>query len=79
MKRVDILYDGTVFTVSNRTVEEFQAEVDAALAAPAPQWLTVNYGEGRANTALILITPFTALTIITNDFDDQNLDRPAVE
>ena len=79
MKRVDILCDGTVFTVSNRTAEEFQAEVDAALAAPAPQWLTVNYGEGRVNPALILITPFTALTIITNDFDDQNLDRPHIE
>jgi len=79
VKRVDILCDGTVFTVSNRTAEEFQAEVDAALAAPAPQWLTVNYGEGRVNPALILITPFTALTIITNDFDDQNLDRPHIE
>ncbi|KQQ03426.1 MULTISPECIES: hypothetical protein [unclassified Rathayibacter] len=76
MKRVDIVYNGTAFTVSNRTVEEFQAEVDAALAAPVPQWLTVNHGEGRANAARILITPFTALTIITNDFDDQNRDRP---
>ncbi|NQX03285.1 hypothetical protein HQQ82_00550 [Rathayibacter sp. VKM Ac-2856] len=72
MKRIDLIYNGVVHTVSNRTLEEFQAEVDAALAAPTPQWLTVNYGEGRANTARILITPHAALTIITNDFDAEN-------
>ncbi|QHC68878.1 hypothetical protein GSU68_19370 (plasmid) [Rathayibacter sp. VKM Ac-2759] len=75
MKRIDLIYNGVAHTVSNRTVEEFRAEVDAALAAPTPQWLTVNYGEGRANTAQILITPYTALTIITNDFDTQNRDE----
>jgi len=72
VKRIDIVYNGAPFTVSNKTVEEFRAEVDAALAAPAPQWLTVNHGEGRANTALMLITPYTALTIIPNSFDDEN-------
>jgi hypothetical protein len=30
----------------------------------------VNHGEGRASTALILITPFTAITILTNDAED---------
>ncbi|ROQ58958.1 hypothetical protein EDF36_2413 [Rathayibacter sp. PhB152] len=75
MKRIDLIYNGVAHTVSNRTVEEFRAEVDAALAASTPQWLTVNYGEGRANTAQILITPYTALTIITNDYDAQNHDE----
>ncbi|NRG40879.1 hypothetical protein HRK28_08070 [Rathayibacter sp. VKM Ac-2835] len=70
MRRLDILYDGAPYTVSGRTVAEFRAEVDAALAAATPKWLTVNHGEGRVNSALILITPFTALTILTNDAED---------
>ncbi|NQX18327.1 hypothetical protein [Rathayibacter sp. VKM Ac-2857] len=72
MRRLDIVYNGTPYTVSDRTVDEFRAEVDAALASATPQWLTVNHGEGRVNSALILITPHTALTIITNEFDDPN-------
>lgn len=74
MKRLDILYNGIPYTVADRTTEQFQAEVNAALAADTPQWLKVNHGEGRANAALILITPYSSLTIICNDFDDANTD-----
>ncbi|AZZ49884.1 hypothetical protein C5C31_09340 [Rathayibacter rathayi] len=70
MKRIDLIYNGTAYTVANRSLAEFRTEVDTALAAPTPQWITVNYGEGRVNSALILVTPYTALTIITNDVDD---------
>ena len=79
MRRLDIIYNGSPYTVSNRTVQEFQADVDAALASPSPQWLTVNHGEGRLNSALILITPFTSLTIITNDFDEANAAEPGAD
>ncbi|MBF4463026.1 MULTISPECIES: hypothetical protein [unclassified Rathayibacter] len=72
MKRLDIVYNGMPYTVGDRTVDEFRAEVDAALASSAPQWLRVNYGEGRTNSALILITSHTALTIVTNDFDAES-------
>ncbi|AND17741.1 hypothetical protein [Rathayibacter tritici] len=74
MKRIDVIYDGTAYTVTNRSLAEFRAEVDAALAAATPQWVIVNAGEGRANTALILITPYTPLSIITNDVDDANTE-----
>lgn len=75
MRRLDILSDGAPSTVSDRTAAQLRVEVDAALAAETPQWLTVNHGEGRASTALILITlilitPFTAITILTNDAED---------
>ncbi|MCJ1687188.1 MULTISPECIES: hypothetical protein [unclassified Rathayibacter] len=72
MRRLDILYDGAPYTVSDRTAAQFRVEVDAALAAETPQWLAVNHGEGRASTALILITPFTAITILTNDAEDDD-------
>lgn len=70
MRRLDILYNGAPYTVSNRTAEQFQADVEAALTSSTPQWLTVNHGEGRANSALILITPFSSLTILTNDAEE---------
>ena len=72
MRRLDILSDGAPSTVSDRTAAQLRVEVDAALAAETPQWLTVNHGEGRASTALILITPFTAITILTNDAEDDD-------
>jgi hypothetical protein len=68
MRRLDILYDGAPYTVSDRTAAQFRVEVDAAL--------TVNHGEGRASTALILITPFTAITILTNDAEDDVAPDP---
>jgi hypothetical protein len=74
MTRLDILYNGTPYTVGDRSAAEFQADVNAALAADTPQWLRVNHGEGRANSALILVTPYSSLTIICNDFDDANTD-----
>ncbi|PPH51527.1 hypothetical protein [Rathayibacter sp. AY1E2] len=75
MKRIDLIYNGTAYTVNNRSLDEFRAEVEAALASPTPQWLTVNYGEGRANPALLLITPYTPLSIITNGFDELNAEH----
>ncbi|NQX18339.1 hypothetical protein [Rathayibacter sp. VKM Ac-2857] len=46
MKRVDILYNGTPYTVLDSTTEQFQAEVDAVLAADMPQWVKVTMVRG---------------------------------
>lgn len=67
MTRFDIVYDSRRYSVTDRSPEQFRAEVDAALSSERPQWLSVKHGEGRANEALLLVTPQSSFAIITDD------------
>jgi hypothetical protein len=70
MKRVDIKYDGSEYSIGNRHIDEVQAEIDAGLLAPEPAWLTVNSGEGRIQSARLLITPGVSFSLIGIDDPD---------
>jgi hypothetical protein len=74
MKRVDIKYDGTEYSIGNRDAEDVRAEIDAKLASPEAGWLAVNSGEGRLQPAQLLITPGIAFALI--DIDDSQPDKP---
>jgi hypothetical protein len=64
MKRVDIRYDGTDYSIGKRHIDDVQNEIDAGLASSGPAWLIVNHGEGRAKTARLLITEGVAISLI---------------
>jgi hypothetical protein len=57
MKRINIRYGGTTYSVRDRDLAELQQEISTAVAAGQPYWLTVNEGEGTPRSALLLFTP----------------------
>lgn len=72
MKRVDIRYDGTDYSIGRRHIDDVQAEIDAGLASVEATWLSVNVGEGRLRKARLLITPGVSISLIgIDDSDDE--------
>lgn len=69
MKRVNIFYGGLPYSIGHRSVDDVQAEVDAALDA-GRGWLVANYGEGTVQEARLLITPGTDITLVGVDVPD---------
>jgi len=57
MKRVDILYAGSHYSVGQEDLEALKREILNATRDGQPRWLTVNHGEGRPQKAEILIGP----------------------
>jgi hypothetical protein len=64
MKRINLIYGGTTYSVGGRDLDELQAEIGAALTAGNPLWLTVNSGEGIPREARLLITGGVDLALI---------------
>lgn len=63
MKRIDIGYNGQVYSVGEIGYEELKARIIAAAQGPY-EWLTVNYGEGRPQVADILIGPGIPISLL---------------
>lgn len=55
MKRINVNYDGTTYSIGQRELSEVQDEIATALASGKPHWLQVNYGEGTVQTTMLLI------------------------
>jgi hypothetical protein len=70
MKRIEILYDGNQYSVGGRELEELQATIAEGIAGGAPFWLEVNFGEGRPQRALLMITAATSLALLPTAIDD---------
>jgi hypothetical protein len=64
VKRVNIRYDGADYSIGGRDIDDVQAEIDAGLAGGETAWLTVNSGEGRFQSARLLIAPGVHVTLI---------------
>ncbi|TFD61722.1 hypothetical protein E3T39_06765 [Cryobacterium suzukii] len=64
MNRIDIVYDAKPYSLSGRSIESIQIEIDGALAAGLPYWLRVNSGEGRFQDAYLLIAPGIPIAIV---------------
>ncbi len=61
-KRVDVFYGGRLYSVGGRDLDDLRAEIAQALAA-GHGWLTVNDGEGIAQSTELLITPGVDVTL----------------
>ena len=70
VKRINILYGGVQYSVGNRDLLEFQAEIVDAIKSGEPHWLRVNHGEGSYQIADLLLTSGVALTVMGIDPSD---------
>jgi hypothetical protein len=64
MKRINIRYDGAMYSVGGRELGELQEELAGAVSSEKPYWLEVNEGEGVPRPALLLITPAVAVALL---------------
>jgi hypothetical protein len=64
MKRINIRYDGAMYSVGGRELGELQEELASAVSSETPHWLEVNEGEGVPRPALLLITPAVAVALL---------------
>ena len=63
MKRVEITYGGSPYSLPDTTAEAVRADVERALDGEASRWLVVNQGEGEPRETSILITPGVAFSV----------------
>jgi hypothetical protein len=49
MTRIEIVYDGSLYTVADTDPDELQTRILNAVTRPEPFWLTVNRGEGGSS------------------------------
>jgi hypothetical protein len=63
VKRVEIIYGGSPYSLSDTSAAEVRAEVERALDGEASRWLVVNQGEGAPRKTAILITPGVAFSV----------------
>ena len=63
MKRVEIIYGGTPYSLSDTSAAEVRADVERALDGESSRWLVVNQGEGEPRKTAILITPGVAFSV----------------
>jgi hypothetical protein len=80
MKRINIRYDGAMYSVRDRDLGELQQEIAAGILSAEPHWLEANEGEGLPSPALLLITPAIALSLLPvqepHPDDDPGGDEP---
>mgnify|MGYP000879413907 CR=1 FL=1 len=63
MKRIDVHYGGALYSIGEKSFDDFAAEVTAILAA-GHGWITVNDGEGAPRPAHLLISPGVPIALI---------------
>lgn len=64
MKRVEVHYQGRIYSVADSTLEAVRETVDQALRGVGSHWLSVHNGEGLGQEASILITPGIAISVV---------------
>ncbi|WP_368498067.1 hypothetical protein [Herbiconiux sp. A18JL235] len=69
MKRIDIIYDGTLYSVSGEEYEVLKTRIAAAHDEGRATWLRVDHGEGRARSAEILIAPGIPVSLVAINTD----------
>jgi hypothetical protein len=64
MKRVEVHYQGRIYSIANASLESVRETVDHALRGSGSHWLSVQNGEGLGQEAFILITPGIAISVV---------------
>lgn len=83
MKRVEVHYQGRIYSIANTSIESVRETVDQALRGAGSHWLQVQNGEGLGQEASILITPGTSISIVnptpsgTSDLGQSHAQTPA--
>jgi hypothetical protein len=69
VKRIDIYYDGVLYTLPDADLGAVKAQVLNAVTKNEPFWLEVNTGEGSYRRVDLLISPAATITLtgITGD------------
>lgn len=76
MMRVDITYGEASYSLPRTTVEAVKETIEQALNASGPQWMTVNFGEGKPQPVDILISPNIPIALAQVSTEDN--ERPVV-
>jgi len=63
MKRIDVYYDGHVYSVGQRELEDIQNAI-ATTQAKGGMWLLVNDGEGTRRDAYLWIGAGTSIALV---------------
>lgn len=63
MKRIDVYYDGHLYSVGERELEDLQRIVHDGHAGPGT-WLLVNDGEGTRRDAYLWIAAGTSIALV---------------
>ncbi|GAA1981636.1 hypothetical protein [Microbacterium pumilum] len=76
MKRIDVVYDGHVYSVGQRDLDELRDLIAEGHAAGG-MWLLVNEGEGTRRDAYLWIAPGTSIALvpIPGDADSAPVDE----
>jgi len=64
MKRVEVHYQGRIYSIANASIESVRETVDQALRGAGSHWMQVQNGEGLGQDAFILITPGIPISIV---------------
>ncbi len=73
MKRIDVLYDSSHYSIGGDDYDTIKAAITAAAMGEAT-WITVNHGEGRAQPAELLIGPGIPIALLPVGPDDDQSD-----
>lgn len=63
MKRIDIEYGGTHYSVGGRELDDVLAEIAEAMRTGVA-WMRVNDGEATRREALLMITPGVPIAVV---------------
>ena len=69
MKRIDVMYGGTQYSIGEQDYDTVKAAIVDAAASGATSWLAVNHGEGRMQPAELLIGPGIPIALLPIDAD----------
>jgi hypothetical protein len=64
VRRLQIHYGGRDYTVADRTREQVEAEIVAAVESGRPTWLEVAWGEGTPLPCRLLLVPGVAISVL---------------
>jgi hypothetical protein len=64
VKRINIRYNGAMYSVGDRDYAELQKEITDAVTSGMPHWLEVHHGAGTPRPASLLITPGVSVTLV---------------
>ena len=64
MTRIDIVYAGKPYSIGGRSLDDIQSEISAGIASGSPKWLKVNSGEGRAESAYLLLAEGVPVVLV---------------
>jgi hypothetical protein len=75
MKRIDVLYDGALYSIGHEDYDAVKAAITSAATGSAT-WITVNHGEGRPQPAELLIGPGIPIALLPITLDDGPATSP---